>query len=312
MLAFNSLVVGSLRRNYRHAIGNSLYRPSAATTTIGHVCAPSPISCGFSTKSIKSSIPVINETIESSCESKLYLVDHPYELTGYQAPTSSSNSNSPIDVSKTGVFAVVDFSGSQYKISPDDVIVADKLEDVDVDSVVDLDKVLLVGSKTATLVGSPLISGSQYKISPDDVIVADKLEDVDVDSVVDLDKVLLVGSKTATLVGVVDFSGSQYKISPDDVIVADKLEDVDVDSVVDLDKVLLVGSKTATLVGSPLISSAKVQAVVEEIAKDKKVIALKYRRRKNSKRIRGFRRQVTILRIKDIVLTEDQNNDLGL
>mmetsp|Transcript_23557 Transcript_23557/g.39246 ORF Transcript_23557/g.39246 Transcript_23557/m.39246 type:complete len:217 (+) Transcript_23557:269-919(+) len=216
MLAFNSLVVGSLRRNFRHAIGNSLYRPSAATTTIGHVCAPSPISCGFSTKSIKSSIPVINETIESSCESKLYLVDHPYELTGYQAPTSSSNSNSPIDVSKTGVFAVVDFSGSQYKISPDDVIVADKLEDVDVDSVVDLDKVLLVGSKTATLVGSPLISG------------------------------------------------------------------------------------------------AKVQAVVEEIAKDKKVIALKYRRRKNSKRIRGFRRQVTILRIKDIVLTEDQNNDLGL
>ena len=37
---------------------------------------------------------------------------------------------------------------------------------------------------------------------------------------------------------------------------------------------------------------------VEEITKDKKVIAFKMRRRKNSKRTKGFRRDVTILRVK--------------
>lgn len=44
---------------------------------------------------------------------------------------------------------------------------------------------------------------------------------------------------------------------------------------------------------------------VEEIAKDKKVIIFKMRRRKNSKRKNGFRRQVTVLRVKEILLNDD-------
>jgi ribosomal protein L21 len=50
-----------------------------------------------------------------------------------------------------------------------------------------------------------------------------------------------------------------------------------------------------------------VKAEVEEIAKDKKVITLKVRRRKNSRRIRGFRRQVTTLRIVDFVYGDENN-----
>ena len=56
----------------------------------------------------------------------------------------------------------------------------------------------------------------------------------------------------------------------------------------------------------------QVVAVVEEFAKDKKVMTLKFRRRKNSKNLRGFRRQLTILRIKEITLSEDQAKDLGV
>lgn len=48
------------------------------------------------------------------------------------------------------------------------------------------------------------------------------------------------------------------------------------------------------------------------MAKDKKVMTLKFRRRKNSKNIRGFRRELTILRIKEITLNEDLTKDLGV
>jgi len=42
-------------------------------------------------------------------------------------------------------------------------------------------------------------------------------------------------------------------------------------------------------------------ATIEEHVKDFKVIAFKKRRRKNSKRTKGHRRQLTVLRIGNIV-----------
>ena len=93
---------------------------------------------------------------------------------------------------------------------------------------------------------------------------------------------------------VVALSGTQYKVCPDDI--GDQI---------DIKDVLLVGSKKTTMVGHPFIAGSRVLASVEEIAKDKKVITFKTRRRKASKRMRGFRRQITVLRIDDIVLTEE-------
>ena len=52
------------------------------------------------------------------------------------------------------------------------------------------------------------------------------------------------------------------------------------------------------------------KVAVEEMAKDKKVHIFKMRRRKNSKRLRGYRRQVTILRVVDIIVPEDENKYL--
>lgn len=90
------------------------------------------------------------------------------------------------------------------------------------------------------------------------------------------------------------------------------MEEYEVGQIVELDKVLMVGSKTATIIGKPLIPGLKVKAIVEERVKDKKVITLKFRRRKNSKRIRGFRRRLTVLRVTEIGLSEEAKNDLGL
>jgi large subunit ribosomal protein L21 len=109
---------------------------------------------------------------------------------------------------------------------------------------------------------------------------------------------------------VVELSGTQYKVTLDDVIMADLIPNVDIGDKVDLDKVLLVGTKKATAVGRPYVQEAKVIAAVEEITKDKKVIAFKTRRRKNSKSTRGFRRQLTILRVVDIQVEDSIATDL--
>jgi len=68
-----------------------------------------------------------------------------------------------------------------------------------------------------------------------------------------------------------------------------------------MSEVLLVGSRTETLIGRPLIPQAKVITSVEEITKDIKVVCFKMRRRKNSKRTKGFRRQIVVLRVTDII-----------
>ena len=64
----------------------------------------------FSTKAKPvSSIPVINLVIESQRTPQMCLVNHPYKLDGYKAP------DAPPQVVKN-LFAVVDFSGTQYKV----------------------------------------------------------------------------------------------------------------------------------------------------------------------------------------------------
>ena len=106
---------------------------------------------------------------------------------------------------------------------------------------------------------------------------------------------------------VISLMGKQHKVTKDDVVVADFMGDqYDLDSKVNVSDVLLVGSKFATIVGHPTVPNTNVVLSVEEITRDKKVLALKFRRRKNSRRRKGHRRDLTVLRVVDIVpSTED-------
>jgi large subunit ribosomal protein L21 len=54
----------------------------------------------------------------------------------------------------------------------------------------------------------------------------------------------------------------------------------------------------------------QVKVEVEELTKDKKVTTLKHRRRKNSRRTRGFRRDVAVLRVTDIIPPADAKDHL--
>ena len=116
---------------------------------------------------------------------------------------------------------------------------------------------------------------------------------------------LRAGYPSGGLFAVVELAGAQHKVSKDDLIVINKLKPVEiykVGSVHTLTDVMLVGSSHLTLVGIPYVSGAEVDVMVEEITQDAKVIVFKKRRRKNSQRKNGYRRDLTLLRVLDVRL----------
>ncbi|KAL8460437.1 hypothetical protein ACS0TY_032103 [Phlomoides rotata] len=99
---------------------------------------------------------------------------------------------------------------------------------------------------------------------------------------------------------VVQIGSHQFKVSNRDTIYVEKLKHCDVNDKVVLNKVLLLGSQTQTIIGRPILPDAAVHAVVEEHALDAKVIIFKKKRRKNYRRTKGHRQELTKLRITDI------------
>ena len=58
------------------------------------------------------------------------------------------------------VFAVVEVGGTQYKVTPDDIIVTERLEGVDINDTLRLQRVLLLGSAVETVIGRPYVPGA--------------------------------------------------------------------------------------------------------------------------------------------------------
>ncbi|XP_057420734.1 50S ribosomal protein L21, mitochondrial [Lotus japonicus] len=99
---------------------------------------------------------------------------------------------------------------------------------------------------------------------------------------------------------VVQIGSHQFKVSNGDSIFTERLKFCEVNDKLILNKVMLLGSATQTIIGRPTVPDAAVHAVVEEHALDAKVIIFKKKRRKNYRRTRGHRQELTKLRITDI------------
>ncbi|KDP20973.1 hypothetical protein JCGZ_21444 [Jatropha curcas] len=99
---------------------------------------------------------------------------------------------------------------------------------------------------------------------------------------------------------VVQIGSHQFKVSNGDSIFTERLKFCDVNDKLILNKVLLLGSSTQTIIGRPMVPDAAVHAVVEQHALDAKVIIFKKKRRKNYRRTKGHRQELTKLRITDI------------
>jgi large subunit ribosomal protein L21 len=107
---------------------------------------------------------------------------------------------------------------------------------------------------------------------------------------------------------VIKTGGRQYRVVPDDVLEIGKIAG-EVGTIVQLGEVLVVGGDTPAL-GTPTVAGASVAAEVLDHKRGPKVIAFKKRRRKNSRRKRGYRDEITVLRITEI-LTDSKKPSIG-
>ena len=99
---------------------------------------------------------------------------------------------------------------------------------------------------------------------------------------------------------VIQTGGKQYRVAKGDVIKVEQL-DSEAGQSVDFEKVLMVSDGDSHKVGSPLLAGAKVTAEVLEQGRAKKVIIIKFRRRKHYMKRQGHRQNYTAVRITDIV-----------
>jgi large subunit ribosomal protein L21 len=107
---------------------------------------------------------------------------------------------------------------------------------------------------------------------------------------------------------VIKTGGRQYRVVPDDVLEIGKIAG-DVGTIVQLGEVLVVGGDMPVL-GAPTVAGATVAAEVLQHKRGPKVISFKKRRRKNSRRKRGYRDEITVLRITEI-LTDNKQPTVG-
>jgi large subunit ribosomal protein L21 len=99
---------------------------------------------------------------------------------------------------------------------------------------------------------------------------------------------------------VIKTGGKQYKVAADDKITIMTLPGEAGERVV-FDEVLALFDGATNHVGAPRVAGASVVGEIVEQTRGPKVYAFKKRRRKNSKRKRGHRQDLTIVRVTGIL-----------
>ena len=90
--------------------------------------------------------------------------------------------------------------------------------------------------------------------------------------------------------------GKQYRVKEGDVLAIEKL-DLEPGRKAHFDRVLLIEDGETVQVGAPVLDNAMVLGLVLENFKDEKVLVFKKKRRKQYRRTRGHRQQLTKVRI---------------
>jgi large subunit ribosomal protein L21 len=99
---------------------------------------------------------------------------------------------------------------------------------------------------------------------------------------------------------VIKTGGKQFRVATNDRITIAKLEGNPGDTVA-FGSVLMLTDGEKSTIGAPFLSDITVAGEIVEQTRGEKVIAFKKRRRQNSKRKRGFRAELTVVRITDIL-----------
>ncbi|MCX5514104.1 50S ribosomal protein L21, partial [Kaistia algarum] len=98
---------------------------------------------------------------------------------------------------------------------------------------------------------------------------------------------------------VIKTGGKQYRVAANDELKVELLTGEAGDTVT-FDEVLLVGGEDGTTVGAPLVAGATVTGEIVDQMRTRKILVFKKRRRQNSKRSRGHRQHLTVVKITGI------------
>ena len=100
---------------------------------------------------------------------------------------------------------------------------------------------------------------------------------------------------------VVRLGTKQFRVASGDLVKVDRLSGAVGDSLV-LSEILLVSAgDDNVLVGAPLVNGAKVQATIVSHSRGPKGVHFRMRRRKGFHKTKGFRAELSTLRIENIV-----------
>lgn len=116
----------------------------AGSSDIGSQCCRLPVQPGLS---YSRSLSTLSEARELS-----QLAPAQYNKVGHI--------DSRYFPSRPPVFAVVEIGPTQFKVSADDLVYAEKLKEVDINDKVSLNRVLMLGSRYETLIGRPFVPGA--------------------------------------------------------------------------------------------------------------------------------------------------------
>lgn len=87
-------------------------------------------------------------------------------------------------------------------------------------------------------------------------------------------------------------------------IICDRQE-CDINKPLIIPDVLMIGSQQYTAIGRPKIPQAQVITICEQHVREEKGVSFKMKKRKGYHRKIGYRRDVTALRINDIIIPEE-------
>lgn len=101
---------------------------------------------------------------------------------------------------------------------------------------------------------------------------------------------------------IVEYNGNQYKVEKDAVLTFAKINDAKEGDTITIDRVLLVSDGDKVSVGTPYVSGAKVTVEVGNTFRDRKILVLKYKAKKDYHRLHGHRDSFTDVKVKDITV----------
>jgi large subunit ribosomal protein L21 len=98
---------------------------------------------------------------------------------------------------------------------------------------------------------------------------------------------------------IVRTGGKQYRVGVGDQITVERIVG-DVGSEIELVDILAIGGDETPVIGTPVVPDAAVRARIVQQPRGTKVIVFKKKKRKNYRRKRGHRQELTVLKIEEI------------